>query len=83
MEIVLITNVFKGNRKVPLLVFRVQLDKLTVALRTSTKSLVSFGVNKAFIMSIKMTGDDKTAEKRKIGLSERISTHIQCLAIVS
>jgi hypothetical protein len=75
--------VFKGKRKVPLLVFRVQLDKLTVALSTSTKSLVSFGVNQAFIMSVKMTGDDKTVEKRKIGLSERNVRHIQCLAIVS
>ena len=74
---------FKGKRKVPLLVFRVQLDKVTVALRTSTKSLVSFEVNKAFVMSVKMMGDDKTVEKRKIGLSERNVTHIQCLAIVS
>lgn len=52
-------------REVSLLVFRTNFYKYTVSLRTCTDSLVGFGVNKASVLSSKLTGKDETVEKKK------------------
>ena len=64
-------------REVSLLVFRTNFYKYTVSLRTCTDSLVGFGVNKASVLSSKLTGKDETVEKKKKQEEEKNQRNIK------
>ena len=65
------------QREVSLLIFRTDLYKYTVSFCTSSESLVSFVVNKASVLNIKLTGKDETVEKKKKEQEEKSQRNIK------